>query len=778
MKTRIILAVFLVTLFAVPFYSAYSADFEFEDIDEEHENFDAIKFLSEAGIIDGYLDEETGERSYKPENEINRAEFLKILLKDSGKQADLSSKCFPDVPTDVWYALYVCAAKEAGLVDGYEDGKFRPETTISEAEALKIVGKAFEWQVDELEAGEQWYEPYLNYAKNADLIESDDVSAFLNRGGMAELFFRSLEVLYFDIEAFDKDLVDDLFAVLDEQGSIVEGTVDYGGEEVNVDIGLGDGSDESVDADSGDEAGGVSELKIYIPSSSPASDENNFDIEAEVYGMSREKLSGRSLSAVITTGIDFYKNLSMTESGTGHYKVSFGSVLAGDYNLIVSDLESGAESETQFTITPLSLSSADIIDTVSPPVNGGVDRGYIKVVGRDVYGNILPYSSSNNLSAVTSLGTVVDVSHDEYGVFTMWVAADELGMANVSIINKANDAVFSVSTEIPFLAVQLDPPKGIDMKNTSQIDIPVYIYFPESLGDLYSYNLTLVYCTQTLAFSSVEDPDSSDDFDLPSVEVDKENGLIYLSQTRKEVGVSAKEAVEIASLKMDVIGIGTGSIYVSDGTLTNTDGEEGFLDGVIDGIAKWWYNIKDTKDLCVDIFTVPGSNITQQKINQDIAWANLIFSKIAQSCNCDYYLNFSVHSVTDLDAAKWGGVDTNGDNDLDVAELNGLMASYPPTGSCIPVYYPPATDGGDLGWTWSGGGMPMGVAVDNNKDPDNRTLAHEIAHYLSHREVEDPGNPPDSTSQGADTAGNLMNYNNTGDDLTEDQCELIEKYLK
>jgi hypothetical protein len=763
MKIRIFLAVLIAAVLAVPFYSAYSADFEFKDVNEEHENFDAIRFLSEAGVIDGYLDEETGERSYKPENEINRAEFLKILLKDSGYQADLSSKCFPDVEVDVWYAPYVCAAKKLGLVNGYEDGKFKPETMISEAEALKIVGKAFEWQVEGLEAGEEWYEPYLNYAKNAELIKSEDVSAFLNRGGMAELVFRSLVVIYFGAETFDEGFIDDLFAVLEDNGNVVDDTVDVGEDE-------DDEVDNSTDDD--DVVSDVGELKIYIPSSSPAGEK--FDIEIEAYCPEGGLLSGRELSAVVTTGIDFYEELSVSEGETGHYKTSFESVLAGEYNLIVTDVSSGVESETSFAITPLSLSSVEIIDTVSPPVNGEVDKGYIKVVGRDEFGNILPYSSSNNLSAVTSLGAVANVSHDEYGVFTMEVTADKLGTASVSVINKADNSVFSESADIQFLSVQLDPPKGIDMNNTSQIDIPVYIYFPEELGDLYSYNLTLIHCPKTLAFSSVEDPDPSDGFDLPSVEVDKENGIIYLSQTVKEGAVSSRE-VAVANLKMDVIGVGTGAIYVGDGALTNTQEEQGFLSSVLDGVVKWWYNIKDTKDVCIDVFTAPGSNATQGKVNQDIAWANLIFSKIAGSCNCDYYLNFSIHSFNVLDAAQWGAVDANGDGDLDENELTNMRTTHPPSGTCIPVYYPPMIHGGDLGWAWRG--ADKGVAMDNNRDRDHRTLAHEIAHYLSDNEVRDPGNPPESTSQGADTAGNLMNYNNTGDVLTEDQCELIEKYL-
>ena len=69
-----------------------------------------------------------------------------------------------------------------------------------------------------------------------------------------------------------------------------------------------------------------------------------------------------------------------------------------------------------------------------------------------------------------------------------------------------------------------------------------------------------------------------------------------------------------------------------------------------------------------------------------------------------------------------------------------------------------------------------GVAVNNNFDGDGRTLAHELAHQLSSGEVDDP-DKPDAHAEGADQAGNLMNYDNTGDILTPKQCEEIEKKL-
>ena len=51
---------------------------------------------------------------------------------------------FPDVTADKWYALYVEAAKELGLINGYEDGTFRPEQNITRAEACTIVNNTIQ----------------------------------------------------------------------------------------------------------------------------------------------------------------------------------------------------------------------------------------------------------------------------------------------------------------------------------------------------------------------------------------------------------------------------------------------------------------------------------------------------------------------------------------------------------------------------------------------------------------------------------------------------------
>lgn len=78
--------------------------------------------------------------SFKPLEAINRVEALKILLKAiSGPTKKNSDKfSFPDVKISDWFYPYVEDAWHNYLIKGYPDGLFHPEKTINRAESLKI----------------------------------------------------------------------------------------------------------------------------------------------------------------------------------------------------------------------------------------------------------------------------------------------------------------------------------------------------------------------------------------------------------------------------------------------------------------------------------------------------------------------------------------------------------------------------------------------------------------------------------------------------------------
>jgi hypothetical protein len=171
------------------FQSSALAD-TYTDVNEAHNYFSAIEFITNEGIVGGYSD-----GSYKPYNTLNRAELLKIVIESvyADEFEDFSSEsCFSDVPQNEWYTGYVCFAKNEGIVDGYNDGTFKPDQKILFVEALKITLKAFKIDYSQ---DDPWYKDIVIKASDKNLIPLS-ISYFdedFSRGQMAELITRVLK---------------------------------------------------------------------------------------------------------------------------------------------------------------------------------------------------------------------------------------------------------------------------------------------------------------------------------------------------------------------------------------------------------------------------------------------------------------------------------------------------------------------------------------------------------------------------------------------------------
>lgn len=145
----------------------------------------AIEALKGRGVLSGYSD-----GTYRPSLTVNRAEFLKIILESRGGTF-AGADCFPDV-RDEWFAPYVCAAKGEDIVDGYPDGTFKPEKTISFVEAAKILALAYGQDVQN--AGD-WYTGYAKALESSKAIPRSitGLEKPLTRGEMAEMMWRLTE---------------------------------------------------------------------------------------------------------------------------------------------------------------------------------------------------------------------------------------------------------------------------------------------------------------------------------------------------------------------------------------------------------------------------------------------------------------------------------------------------------------------------------------------------------------------------------------------------------
>ena len=95
---------------------------------------EAIDKLVEEGIISGYPD-----GTFRPNAEITRAEFVTLVCRMLGLEPINSPSEFKDVDSNAWYAGYINAIREAGLIGGYEDGTFKPDKKITREEAFVIL---------------------------------------------------------------------------------------------------------------------------------------------------------------------------------------------------------------------------------------------------------------------------------------------------------------------------------------------------------------------------------------------------------------------------------------------------------------------------------------------------------------------------------------------------------------------------------------------------------------------------------------------------------------
>lgn len=126
--------------------------------------------------------------SFRPESTINRAEFLKIILEARGNASYSGSDCFPDVGSE-WFAPYVCTAKSESIISGYPDGTFKPEQPVTFVEAGKILTLAYKQQT---QGGVEWYEPFARALEASKAIPTSvtALDEHLTRGEMAEMMWR------------------------------------------------------------------------------------------------------------------------------------------------------------------------------------------------------------------------------------------------------------------------------------------------------------------------------------------------------------------------------------------------------------------------------------------------------------------------------------------------------------------------------------------------------------------------------------------------------------
>lgn len=191
----------LISSFLILSTSAFAGTFP--DVNEAHEHFNAVEFLHEQSIIHGYDD-----GMFRPDQLVTRAEATKMIV--GGLHVPYEGEynvVFPDVTSEAWYFAYVMGGHEAGVIDGYEDGTFKPGENVNMAETLKILLEAAEVDLPspsskvfaDVEPG-LWFAPHALYAREYNIVIADDEGKLngdkdVTRSEFAEVVYRLMVVL-------------------------------------------------------------------------------------------------------------------------------------------------------------------------------------------------------------------------------------------------------------------------------------------------------------------------------------------------------------------------------------------------------------------------------------------------------------------------------------------------------------------------------------------------------------------------------------------------------
>ena len=158
---------------------------------------DYIYELSAAGILNGFTD-----GTYDADGTLTRAQAAKIIAEALGLESDATTSSFTDVSDGHWALKYIEACVEAGIINGYGDGTFAPNDTVTRAELAKMIAVALDLDLTDSDstfidvADNNWATVYIEACVNAGIITGYTDGTFLpnntvTRGEAAAMISRA-----------------------------------------------------------------------------------------------------------------------------------------------------------------------------------------------------------------------------------------------------------------------------------------------------------------------------------------------------------------------------------------------------------------------------------------------------------------------------------------------------------------------------------------------------------------------------------------------------------
>lgn len=111
-----------------------AGDTWFTDVPEDMWYYDSVRYVWENGLMNGVSDTE-----FAPEINITRGMLVTVLGRAENIPGETPAQTvFTDVDENAYYAPYISWAAENGIVEGFEDGTFRPDENVTREQLAKV----------------------------------------------------------------------------------------------------------------------------------------------------------------------------------------------------------------------------------------------------------------------------------------------------------------------------------------------------------------------------------------------------------------------------------------------------------------------------------------------------------------------------------------------------------------------------------------------------------------------------------------------------------------
>lgn len=120
-----------------------------------------------------------GDGTFRPDTVLNRAQFCKMAvyaMDGSGELGRYSTvTIFPDVKPSHWASAYINMAARKGIISGFADGKFKPGQTVTAGQAVTILMRGLGYKDEDM--GGVWPQSYMAEAQTNGLLKSTGITS-------------------------------------------------------------------------------------------------------------------------------------------------------------------------------------------------------------------------------------------------------------------------------------------------------------------------------------------------------------------------------------------------------------------------------------------------------------------------------------------------------------------------------------------------------------------------------------------------------------------------